>query len=78
MRRVAGNASVTLAALRQSGCRRFGTSRVAANDDAQYDEKYANGEQEIEPAWSVECKCTDGPDDNQRDSREQAEVHVEQ
>ena len=67
---------MTLAALRQSGCRRFRTSRVAAYDDAQQHEKYADGEQEIEPAWSVESKHTDGPDDDQHDSRKQAEVHA--
>src|SRR6185437_2746209 len=75
-RRVMHVAGVTLDALRQSGCRRFRTSRITAHDDAQYDEKYADGEQEIEPAWSVEYESTDGPDDDQRDSRKQAEVHA--
>ena len=68
-------ARVTLAALRPSGSWRFRTSRVAAHDDTQQDEEHAHGEQEIEPARPIEHECTDGPDDDQHDSRKQAEVH---
>jgi hypothetical protein len=50
-------------------------SSVAAYDDAPDDDEDADGEQEVDPPWSIEHECANCPNDDQRYPYNNAEIH---
>src|SRR5438552_7749642 len=49
--------------------------RVAANDDPPDDEKHADGEEQVQPSGPAVDERANGPDHQQHDSDENAQIH---
>jgi hypothetical protein len=54
---------------------RFWMSAITAYDDAPDDDEDTDGEQQMDPPRSIEHECANCPDDDQRYSYDDAEIH---
>lgn len=50
-------------------------SSITAHDDAPDQDEHADGQEEVNPSWSVEAERNDGPDYDKYDGDENAEIH---
>jgi hypothetical protein len=48
---------------------------IACDDDAPDDDEHADGEQQMHPPWSAENERANDPDDDERDTDDDAEIH---